>query len=229
MFVVWSYKPSVRRRIGGGDQLGADVREGPGRTPCFELAPTADHLGTGFLLVKSDVGGNIDRLAARASTNPSKYSENVYAIVLDEVEAGDQAGSSSCTKGLLWLTRWVDRLRIMLEFGQTHGLQWGGWRGVGIAIFDEVQATKLPFRLTSSRRAMIFVVGLLQRLLDHPEETLSAAASEAYYATLQKYHGWIVTGTFTVALKIVPSRCAPWGSLMGPGFLTHHVERMRQQ
>ncbi|KAK2079908.1 hypothetical protein QBZ16_002303 [Prototheca wickerhamii] len=125
---------------------------------CRLVLQAVDHLGTGFLLVKSDVGGNIDRLAARASTNPSKYSENVYAIVLDEVEAGDQAGSSSCTKGLLWLTR-----------------------------------------------AMIFVVGLLQRLLDHPEETLSAAASEAYYATLQKYHGWIVTGTFTVALKIVPS------------------------
>ena len=76
---------------------------------------------------------------------------------------------------------------------------------------------------------MIFVVGLLQRLLDHPEETLSAAASEAYYTTLQKYHGWIVTGTFTVALKIVPSRCAPRGSLMGSAVLTDHVERMCQQ
>lgn len=132
MFVVWSYKPSVRRRLGGEGQLGADVREGPGRTPCFEPAPTADHLGTGFLLVKSDVGGNIDRLAARASTNPSKYSEDVYAIVLDEVEAGDQAGSTSCTKGLLWLTRCVDRLSINRKFGQTTGCSGGAGEALGL-------------------------------------------------------------------------------------------------
>ena len=95
-------------------------------------------------------------------------------------------------------------------------------------MFDEGQA-KRPQRLTSGRRAMIFVVGLLHRLLDQPEETLSVAASEAYYATLQKYHGWIVTGTFTVALKIVPSRCVQRVSLMGSGPLTDHGETMRQQ
>ena len=146
MFVVWSYKPSVRRRIGGGDQLGADVREGAGRTPCFELAPTADHLGTGFLLVKSDVGGNIDRLAARASTNPSKYSENVYAIVLDEVEAGDQTGSSSCTKGLLWLTRCVDRLNIDRKLGHT-----ASYSG------DAGEALGLPFLMKSKPQSCHFV------------------------------------------------------------------------
>ena len=65
----------------------------------------AEKLGTGFALVKSDVGGNIDRLATRAATNPVAYEPDVFQIVRDEVAAGTQGGSSSCTKGLLWLKR----------------------------------------------------------------------------------------------------------------------------
>ncbi len=77
----------------------------------------------------------------------------------DEVTAGTNAESISCTKGLLWL-----------------------------------------------KRAMQFVVALLHRLAKDREVSLSEAASETYYSTLQQYHGWIVTGTFTVALKLVPGR-----------------------
>jgi hypothetical protein len=55
---------------------------------------------------------------------------------------------------------------------------------------------------------MEFIVALLDKLYTDRNITLSAAASETYYATLQQYHGWIVTGTFTVALKLVPSRCS---------------------
>jgi hypothetical protein len=53
---------------------------------------------------------------------------------------------------------------------------------------------------------MEFIVAVLRRLHDDRAVGLSAAASETYYQTLQRYHGWIVTGTFTVALKLVPSR-----------------------
>lgn len=55
-------------------------------------------------------------------------------------------------------------------------------------------------------RAMQFIVALLGRLERDRAVTLSQAASETYYSTLQQYHGWIVTGTFTVALKLVPGR-----------------------
>ena len=47
---------------------------------------------------------------------------------------------------------------------------------------------------------------LLHRLAQDRDISLSEAASETYYSTLQQYHGWIVTGTFTVALKLVPGR-----------------------
>lgn len=68
-------------------------------------------------------------------------------------------------------------------------------------------------------RAMEFIVALLERLQADRAVTLSEAASETYYATLQRFHGWIVTGTFTLALKLVPSRCAQAGSLPGGALL----------
>ena len=49
-------------------------------------------------------------------------------------------------------------------------------------------------------------MALLERLYADRAVSLSTAASEVYYQTLQRFHGWIVTGTFTVALKLVPSR-----------------------
>ena len=69
------------------------------------MSPFAAKLGTGFGLVKSDVGGNIDRLATRAATQPDRYNPDIFQIVNDEVQEGTQNGSSSCTKGLLWLKR----------------------------------------------------------------------------------------------------------------------------
>lgn len=61
---------------------------------------------------------------------------------------------------------------------------------------------------------MEFIVALLERLHSDRAVSLSTAANEVYYQTLQRFHGWIVTGTFTVALKLVPSRrvlgCGAW-------------------
>ena len=42
---------------------------------------------------------------------------------------------------------------------------------------------------------------MLQRLHDDLELPLPQAASEAYYATLHQYHGWITSAAFIVALK----------------------------
>lgn len=67
----------------------------------------AEKLGTGFALVKHDVGGNIDRLAACAATNPEAYERDAFQMVRDDVAAGTHTGSSSVTKGLLWLKRCV--------------------------------------------------------------------------------------------------------------------------
>jgi Glycolipid transfer protein (GLTP) len=54
---------------------------------------------------------------------------------------------------------------------------------------------------------MEFVVAMLQRLHDDVDLPLPQAASEAYYATLHQYHGWITSAAFIVALKAIPYFC----------------------
>eukprot|EP00002_Diphylleia_rotans_P025980 TRINITY_DN5157_c0_g1_i1.p1 TRINITY_DN5157_c0_g1~~TRINITY_DN5157_c0_g1_i1.p1 ORF type:complete len:204 (-),score=59.83 TRINITY_DN5157_c0_g1_i1:103-714(-) len=55
------------------------------------------------------------------------------------------------------------------------------------------------------KRALEFIAKLLQEVLAKPDE-LTTLASNAYYATLANYHGWVVRGVFTMALSAVPYR-----------------------
>lgn len=71
---------------------------------CFLPAPV-DKLGSGFILVQRDIGGNIDRLRSKAATDPPRFDADIFNLVRAEVEAGTHNDSSSCTKGLLWLSR----------------------------------------------------------------------------------------------------------------------------
>lgn len=68
-----------------------------------------DKFGAAMALVKSDIGGNITRLETKYNSDPSKY-EHLYSMVQEEVESKTAKGSSSCTNGLLWLTRAMDFL-----------------------------------------------------------------------------------------------------------------------
>jgi Glycolipid transfer protein (GLTP) len=69
---------------------------------------SAEKLGTGFLIVKSDINGNVERLSSREQADPAKF-QLLFDIVRDDVGRGEDKGSHSVTKGLLWLQRWVDR------------------------------------------------------------------------------------------------------------------------
>lgn len=73
----------------------------------IHMCPTfTEQLGTGMALVKSDVGGNINRLQQRYNTDPQTFAV-LDAIVEQEMARGVHTSSSSCTKGLLWLKRCV--------------------------------------------------------------------------------------------------------------------------
>lgn len=71
-----------------------------------DLCLCADKFGTGFTLIRSDIGGNIDRLAAAYGHNSDRY-RKIFSIILDEVQRGEQEGKQSETNALLWLKRWV--------------------------------------------------------------------------------------------------------------------------
>ncbi len=62
-----------------------------------------EKFGASFMMVRSDIGGNINRLAQKLAADPAKFA-SLFTIVLDDIEKGD-TGGSSCTKGLLWLKR----------------------------------------------------------------------------------------------------------------------------
>ncbi|OWM70493.1 glycolipid transfer protein 1 [Punica granatum] len=125
---------------------------------CKLILPVLDKFGTAMALVKTDVGGNISRLEAKYNSNPTDFNL-LYSMVRVEVEAKTAKGSSSCTNGLLWLTR-----------------------------------------------AMDFLVELFRNLLSHPEWTMSQACSDSYGKTLKKWHGWLASSSFSVAMKLAPNR-----------------------
>lgn len=81
-----------------------------------------DKFGSGFSLVRSDIGGNIDRLAAAQAKDPTRYT-TLFTVVTDEVQRGEQEGKHSVTNGLLWLKRCKpSRTSGISEAGQ--GLLW---------------------------------------------------------------------------------------------------------
>ncbi|KAG0626811.1 hypothetical protein M758_2G153500 [Ceratodon purpureus] len=125
---------------------------------CRNVLPVIDKFGSSMALVKSDVGGNISRLDAKYEENTAANTL-LYDIIRAEVANKTAKGSSSCTNGMLWLTR-----------------------------------------------AMDFLVELFRNLNAHADWSMSQCATAAYTSTLKKYHGWIASAAFTVAMKLVPER-----------------------
>lgn len=54
--------------------------------------------------MRSDIGGNISRLAAAQTRDAARYA-NLFRIPLDEVARGEERGTRSETNALLWLKR----------------------------------------------------------------------------------------------------------------------------
>ncbi|KAK4775653.1 hypothetical protein SAY87_023614 [Trapa incisa] len=125
---------------------------------CKLILPVLDKFGSAMALVKTDIGGNISRLETKYNSNPTEF-KLLYSMVKIEVDAKTAKASSSCTNGLLWLTR-----------------------------------------------AMDFLVELFLSLVSHPDWTMSQACIESYGKTLKKWHGWLASSSFTIAMKLAPNR-----------------------
>ncbi|KAJ9558797.1 hypothetical protein OSB04_013411 [Centaurea solstitialis] len=125
---------------------------------CKMLLPILDKFGAAMAVVKSDISGNISRLDSKYTGNPTRFNY-LYALVQAEVETKTAKSSSSCTNGLLWLTR-----------------------------------------------AMDFLVELFRNLYQHQDWSMQQACNDSYSKTLKKWHGWIASSSFTVAIKLVPDR-----------------------
>ncbi|XVE65802.1 hypothetical protein DITRI_Ditri08aG0028600 [Diplodiscus trichospermus] len=144
---------------------------------CRLILPVIDKFGPAMTLVKSDIGGNISRLEKKYQSNTTKYNY-LYNMVKEEVECKTAKGSSSCTNGILWLTR-----------------------------------------------AMDFLVELFRNLLAHPNWTMVEACTDSYGKTLKKYHGWIASSGFTVAMKLAPDRKKFMEVIAGNGDVNADMEK----
>ncbi|XP_059448521.1 glycolipid transfer protein 1-like [Corylus avellana] len=144
---------------------------------CKQILPVIDKFGAAMALVKTDIGGNVSRLESRYSSNPSEFN-HLYSMVRAEVEAKTAKGSSSCTNGLLWLTR-----------------------------------------------AMDFLVELFRNLLEHRDWAMSQACSDSYGKTLKKFHGWLASSSFTVAMKLAPDRKKFMDVIGGTGDIYADIEK----
>ncbi|KAJ0092680.1 hypothetical protein Patl1_25629 [Pistacia atlantica] len=141
------------------------------------ILPVIDKFGAALALVKSDIGGNITRLENKYLSNPTEF-EKLYSLVQVEISAKTSKGSSSCTNGLLWLTR-----------------------------------------------AMDFLVELFRNLLAHPDWTMSQACTDSYTKTLKKWHGWLASASFTVAMKLAPDRKKFMDVIGGSGDINADMEK----
>lgn len=151
------FTPSLEAMNGVKSEHG-EMLSKPFLDVCKNILPVIDKFGAAMMLVKSDIGGNITRLENKYSSDPSKF-KYLYTFVQVEVETKTAKSSSSCTNGLLWLTR-----------------------------------------------AMDFLVELFRNLIEHPDWTMAQTCTDSYNKILKKWHGWLASSSFTVALKLAPDR-----------------------
>jgi hypothetical protein len=90
--------------VRGGAGAGGAILSSEFLAACGRVLPVVSGLGAGLAIVKSDIGGNIGRLVERHAQDEAKY-EQLFGIVLAEVEAGTAKRTDSATNALLWLRR----------------------------------------------------------------------------------------------------------------------------
>ncbi|KAK4732589.1 hypothetical protein R3W88_025577 [Solanum pinnatisectum] len=144
---------------------------------CKLVLPILDKFGAAMTVVKSDISGNIARLESKYNDNPSRFNY-LYSFVQAEVEIKTAKSSSSCTNGLLWLTR-----------------------------------------------AMDFIVVLFHNLAHHQDWSMSQTCNDSYSKTLKKWHGWLASSSFTVAIKLAPDRKKFMEVISGNGDINSDMEK----
>jgi hypothetical protein len=78
--------------------------------------------------------------------------------------------------------------------------------GADIAAGTTASTSSATCALLWLKRALQYIVVLLRGVVAGDPPRLSDCAARAYEQTLARVHGWIVRGTFSVALKMAPSK-----------------------
>ncbi|WJX84213.1 Glycolipid transfer protein 1 [Trifolium repens] len=73
-------------------------------------------------------------------------------------------------------------------------------------------------------RAMDFLVALFRNLIEHPGWAMSQACTDSYNKTLKKWHGWLASSSFTVAMKLTPDTKKFMEVIQGGGDVNADIE-----
>ncbi|OIV90667.1 hypothetical protein TanjilG_23780 [Lupinus angustifolius] len=80
----------------------------------------------------------------------------------------------------------------------------------------------LTFKIS---RAMDFLVALFRNLIEHEDWSMSQACTDSYTKTLKKWHGWLASSSFTVAMKLAPDRKKFMDVIGGTGDINADIEK----
>jgi hypothetical protein len=169
------------------------------------------------------------RLRDKYSTDTARF-KSLTALIDDERRAGRHAEKFSCTRGLLWLTRYVVNLWVrsiteqQLDCSTASTLEGCIHKGLDLQVkqLAERQAvlhckagTALHTGIhkdVSSCRGMQLVVKALHILSSEPTSTPNSAARIAYSETLKPFHGFWATRAFQVPSRVLCLGCAQLAS-----------------
>ncbi|KAL3517715.1 hypothetical protein ACH5RR_020304 [Cinchona calisaya] len=73
-------------------------------------------------------------------------------------------------------------------------------------------------------RAMDFLVELFRNLVQHPDWPMSQACTDSYNKTLKKWHGWLASSSFKIAMKLAPHRKKFMDVIGGTGDVNADIE-----
>lgn len=74
-------------------------------------------------------------------------------------------------------------------------------------------------------RAMDFLVELFRNLHDHQDWSMTQVCTDSYAKSLKKWHGWLASSSFTVAIKLAPERKKFMELIGGTGDIDPDMEK----
>uniref|UniRef100_A0A0G4HPA5 Glycolipid transfer protein domain-containing protein n=1 Tax=Chromera velia CCMP2878 TaxID=1169474 RepID=A0A0G4HPA5_9ALVE len=135
------------------------------------------------------------KFAAAARSVGELYDDIFYGVVAGQLKKDIDSSATTVEKAFLARPDKETLAALMAFEMETLGR-------------DKVRADKKTgtIGILWAKRAVQFVSTYLGLLIDKPEQTSGACASETYEKVLKPYHSWMVSGVVSMALSMAPSR-----------------------
>ncbi|GMH01039.1 hypothetical protein Nepgr_002878 [Nepenthes gracilis] len=104
------------------DRQASHIPTGPFLSVCNFILQLLDKIGPTMTVLRNDIFQNIQRLETLCESDPATYSNSVEMLKKEAVE-GNARKVDSCSRALVWLTRSLDLLAILLQKLASDGVE----------------------------------------------------------------------------------------------------------